>query len=101
MGRAHQPPQGFLLVSSGHLVVMARHKDTTSSTAVQSPSSTDTGAHRAEADPTVRDRVDMARARRDDSEARDKFGGMNLGAGFFGWLVAMGMTILLFGIIGA
>jgi len=33
--------------------------------------------------------------------AREKFGGMNLGAGFFGWLVAIAMTILLISIVGA
>src|SRR5215217_3589368 len=37
----------------------------------------------------------------DDSEARDRFGGINWGAGFFGWLVAIGMTIILSGIVGA
>jgi hypothetical protein len=34
-------------------------------------------------------------------EARDRFGGINWGAAFFGWLVAIGLTILLTGIIGA
>jgi len=38
---------------------------------------------------------------RDDSQARDRFGGINWGAGFFGWLVAIGMTIILSGIVGA
>lgn len=37
----------------------------------------------------------------DDAEARDRFGGMNFGAGFFGWLVAIAITILLTGIVGA
>lgn len=36
-----------------------------------------------------------------DQHQREKWGGMNLGAGFFGWLVAVGMAILLSGIIGA
>jgi len=40
-------------------------------------------------------------APRQDSVAREQFGGRNLGACFFGWLVAIGMTILLTGIIGA
>ena len=35
----------------------------------------------------------------DESRARDKFGGANLGAAFFGWLVAIGMTALLTGIL--
>ena len=34
-------------------------------------------------------------------DARDKFGGVNLGAGFFGWLVAMALAILLTSIVGA
>lgn len=38
---------------------------------------------------------------RHDEEARDKFGGLNLGAAFFGWLVAIGVAILLTSIIGA
>ena len=33
--------------------------------------------------------------------ARDKFGGINWGASFFGWLVAVGIAILLTGIAGA
>lgn len=35
------------------------------------------------------------------AEARDRFGGINWGAAFFGWLVAVGMTALLAGIVGA
>jgi len=37
----------------------------------------------------------------DQAQARDKFGGMNIGAGFFGWLVAMAIAILLTSIVGA
>lgn len=37
--------------------------------------------------------------RYDEDRAREKFGGANLGAGFFGWLVAIGMTALLTGIL--
>jgi len=33
--------------------------------------------------------------------ARERFGGANLGAAFFGWLVAVGVAILLSGILGA
>lgn len=32
---------------------------------------------------------------------RDQWGGMNIGAAFFGWLVAVGMAVLLGSIIGA
>jgi hypothetical protein len=35
----------------------------------------------------------------DEDQARDRFGGANLGAAFFGWLVAVGMTALLTGIL--
>jgi hypothetical protein len=34
-------------------------------------------------------------------EARDKFGGTNLGASFFGWIVAVGIAILLTSMAGA
>ncbi len=86
-----------------------------------------TGAHRVSGDSRPTERVDMAREssdpstqhvehvthvqppvagrpldeHRDDSAARDRFGGINWGAGFFGWLVAIGMTIILAGIVGA
>jgi hypothetical protein len=57
------------------------------------------------AQPTGRQVTDERRAyatrERDDSEARDRFGGINWGAGFFGWLVAIGITIILSGIVGA
>ncbi len=33
--------------------------------------------------------------------AYDRFGGINWGAAFFGWLVAVGMTVLLAGVVGA
>jgi cytochrome bd-type quinol oxidase subunit 2 len=33
--------------------------------------------------------------------AHERFGGMNWGAAFFGWMVAVGMTVLLTGLIGA
>ena len=39
--------------------------------------------------------------RRDDHDARDKFGGLNIGAAFFGWLVAVGVAIILIAIVGA
>jgi MFS superfamily sulfate permease-like transporter len=35
------------------------------------------------------------------AEAKDRFGGTNWGSAFFGWLVAIGITILLTGIVGA
>ena len=39
--------------------------------------------------------------RHDEDPARDKFGGVNLGASFFGWIVAIGITIILTSIVGA
>jgi len=35
----------------------------------------------------------------DEGRAKERFGGANLGAAFFGWLVAVGMTALLTGIL--
>lgn len=44
----------------------------------------------------------ISRPSRDlEPEARDKFGGANIGAGFFGWIVAVGMAIILTSIVGA
>lgn len=37
----------------------------------------------------------------DDTIAHEKFGGLNVGAAFFGWIVAIGVAILLAGIVGA
>ncbi len=39
------------------------------------------------------------RSVRADESAREKFGGVNLGAAFFGWLVAVGLTALLTGVL--
>src|SRR3954468_15433609 len=36
-----------------------------------------------------------------EDNARDRFGGLNLGAAFFGWLVAVAISILLTSIVGA
>jgi amino acid transporter len=62
-----------------------------------------TGAHPAGTSPSQ----DSAGEREnrsdenDDRAARDKFGGLNIGAAFFGWLVAIAITILLISIVGA
>ena len=48
-------------------------------------------------DPTVSTNGRRAHA----GEARDKFGGVNIGASFFGWIVAIGIAILLTSIVGA
>src|SRR5881409_2959300 len=46
--------------------------------------------------PRTTSRTDTGHA-----EAREKFGGTNLGASFFGWIVAIGVSAILTGIIGA
>ncbi len=47
--------------------------------------------------------TDHGTDREADREARrrDEYGGTNVGAAFFGWLVAIGMTLILAGILGA
>jgi hypothetical protein len=49
-------------------------------------------------DDRVEGRTDPAAAQ---EARRDKFGGLNLGAAFFGWLVAIAVGILLTSIVGA
>ncbi|MEJ7635919.1 hypothetical protein [Aeromicrobium sp.] len=41
------------------------------------------------------------RAAEGQQHQREEWGGMNFGAGFFGWLVAVGLAVLLSSIIGA
>lgn len=52
---------------------------------------------RSDADRTVERRTHAV----DDSAAREEFGGVNWGAAFFGWLVAIAIALLLSSIIGA
>ncbi|MEJ7743764.1 MAG: hypothetical protein WKF73_15245 [Nocardioidaceae bacterium] len=40
-------------------------------------------------------------AQSNEEKRREEFGGFNVGADFFGWLVAVAMTVLLAGIVGA
>ena len=47
------------------------------------------------------DPVDRPVLAADDAEARRRFGGMNLGACFFGWLVAVASAALLASLVGA
>ena len=49
-------------------------------------------------EPVAGDGVHHARVY-DEEAARDRFGGANVGAAFFGWLVAVGMTALLTGLL--
>jgi hypothetical protein len=46
--------------------------------------------------PAARDRLQTVRARQ-----RDEYGGINWGAAFFGWLVAVGLGALLVGLLAA
>ena len=52
-------------------------------------------------DPTDQVGHVEARPSRNEAEARDRFGGANWGACFFGWLVAIAVAILLTSIVGA
>jgi len=53
-----------------------------------------------ERDETAHQRPEE-REERLEAARRDEYGGINWGAAFFGWLVAIGMTILLTSIFGA
>ena len=69
----------------------------------RSSTSTRTGTPVREGDTVVEERA--VDGRTDPAIAqearRDKFGGLNPGAAFFGWLVAMAVAILLTSIVGA
>jgi len=72
----------------------------------QSSGATSVGAHNQrqhDRDEGHRpDRDTSGEGRRDrESAARDKFGGVNIGASFFGWIVAIGIAVLLTSSIGA
>jgi hypothetical protein len=68
--------------------------------------SDDRTAHAADTgtEPAV-EAYDDAPDRHDDEYAeigvRDRFGGVNWGAGFYGWLVSVAMTVILAGVAGA
>lgn len=61
---------------------------------------TNTGATSADASTGRRDETVVVQSH-NDSAARDRFGGVNIGASFFGWLVAIALAILLTSILGA
>jgi hypothetical protein len=67
-----------------------KHQDDSGSTAVTSDD------RRVGKDSTI-----PQQSHRGHQEARERFGGINWGAAFFGWLVAIAMTILLVSIAGA
>ena len=89
---------------------MARHIDepgATSHDPAQDTQVIDGGTRETQVVDDRRDAVDRHDVDRrrdvvpDDTLARDKFGGLNVGAAFFGWIVAIGVAILLAGIVGA
>lgn len=79
---------------------MAKHVDPrpdhTTVPPADRPAPVENGDHPLDA-TRDRDRVLVA----DDARARDKFGGLNLGSAFFGWIVAIGVGVLLAGVVGA
>jgi amino acid transporter len=72
------------------MAIRNKHHDDEGSTAVAGDD------RRVGMDSTV-----PVQSHRGHHEARDRFGGTNWGAAFFGWLVAVAMTILLVSIVGA
>lgn len=72
-----------------------------------SPAGPSSGSSRTRAGRPVDEDPSAVREHRLDEERalearrREEFGGLNLGADFFGWLVAIAVTVLLTGIIGA
>jgi hypothetical protein len=62
---------------------------------------TDEGRHDSDRRDDTRDDYRRGASDAHDAHARDRFGGTNIGAAFFGWLVAIAMTILLSSIVGA
>ncbi len=65
------------------------------------------GSDRVETDRTVTtrrdddDRSDRGGLGLDRERQRDEYGGFNIGAAFFGWLVAIGITVLLTALLSA
>jgi hypothetical protein len=57
---------------------------------------TDNGTTTVDTRPVERDRMQTVRARQ-----REQYGGINWGAAFFGWLVAIGLGALLVGLLAA
>ena len=57
--------------------------------------------HATDTSGSTRDTGSTRDRQADHEAAHEKFGGINLGACFFGWLVAIAVTVLLTGIVGA
>lgn len=80
---------------------MARHLLHMNRTDTQAEEETDEAAREEERPSIGRQEIRPERFTVGPQAARERFGGANPGAVFFGWLVAVGVTILLSGIIGA
>lgn len=84
---------------------MAEHRATTSTHATRTDGPEE-ATYEEYAEVPVRDRADDEAAREEAAERHDtlvrrRFGGTNWGACFFGWLVAIALTVVLTSIIGA
>ncbi len=80
--------------------------DRTDHVTSESPASEATATDRTRrVDPVPSQRATAASTERTDvvatDRARDKFGGLNTGASFFGWLVAVALSVLLTSVVGA
>jgi hypothetical protein len=77
------------------------HLDTDRDTGEHLDTNRDTRTHADDADNRTAYDGPEDRAADVQQAREEKWGGMHLGAGFFGWLVAVGMAVLLSSIIGA
>ena len=82
----------------------ARTTGTTGTTTTRTPTDRDGDGvpdrvERHHRDTVVEDRAERAAIAREN--AYERFGGINWGASFFGWLVAVAVTVLLSSIVGA
>ena len=87
---------------------MARHVSETTSETTRAEEVRDDTVRTSPPGEQVRETVTRPGVRRGpmvtpegQEAAREKFGGVNGGACFFGWLVAVALTVLLTGIVGA
>lgn len=82
------------MATSNHEPTRTDAPGATTTTTPATPATTTTPAT-----PAREERLDRAAAAREN--AYERFGGINLGAGVFGWLVAVAVTVLLTSVIGA
>ncbi|MDQ3325429.1 MAG: hypothetical protein M3529_06845 [Actinomycetota bacterium] len=92
-------------VRSTQETTSVRHEESGDSTPSSSRSSapSSSAGHEPSSTPGSVSAQGSRRSHEEDLEARrrDEYGGTNIGAAFFGWLVAIGMTLILAGIVGA